>query len=276
MYSSYSVAAAVCSVVFPTLATLAVVLRFRARKLKSLKYGTDDYVIVAALVSNAPVKRTASRSQEHPVSVDQLLLSHAPSILIMTSCIVAGAVRLYFGYKLSEFKGVVVRDSYYSYVSINLIIWSEIEPCMSIVAACLPTFGPLIQGGFSLPSLARSFQSRIFKQSTSTSTESEPRGVSGWPASNYTPKSDGSWNRLHDENNRTPHSADVELGERKAHNDQWLSPEEIPKAKQAWVQQNTPSYTGHVEMGRLEPRTQELGGIRVEKSFAAQSEQLSV
>ena len=211
----------------------------------------------------------------------------------MYSCIVAGAVRLYFGYKLSEFKGVVVRDSYYSCVfngstqqypanipcldvSINLIIWSEIEPCMSIVAACLPTFGPLIQGGFSLPSLARSFQSRIFKQSTSTSTESEPRGVSGWPASNYTPKSDGSWNRLHDENNRTPHSADVELGERKAHNDQWLSPEEIPKAKQAWVQQNTPSYTGHVEMGRLEPRTQELGGIRVEKSFAAQSEQLSV
>ena len=50
MYSSYSVAAAVCSVVFPVFAFLAVLLRLRARKLKTLSYGTDDYSIVVALV----------------------------------------------------------------------------------------------------------------------------------------------------------------------------------------------------------------------------------
>ena len=51
MYSSYAVAAAVCSVVFPVFASLAVLLRFRARKIKSLSYGIDDYAIVVALVS---------------------------------------------------------------------------------------------------------------------------------------------------------------------------------------------------------------------------------
>ena len=53
MYSKYSVAAAVCSVVFPALASLAVALRLRARKIKSLSYATDDYLIIAALVSSS-------------------------------------------------------------------------------------------------------------------------------------------------------------------------------------------------------------------------------
>ena len=50
MYSSYAVATAVCSVVFPVLASLAVLLRLRAREIKSLSYGTDDYTVIAALV----------------------------------------------------------------------------------------------------------------------------------------------------------------------------------------------------------------------------------
>ena len=45
MYSSYSVAAGVCSVVFPVLATSAVLLRLRARKIESLSYGADDLTI---------------------------------------------------------------------------------------------------------------------------------------------------------------------------------------------------------------------------------------
>lgn len=50
MYSSYSVTTAVCSVVFPFLASLAVGMRLRARNIKSLPYKTDDYVILLALV----------------------------------------------------------------------------------------------------------------------------------------------------------------------------------------------------------------------------------
>lgn len=213
--------------------------------------------------------------------------------MLVYSCIVAGAVRLYFGYKLSTFRGVVVRNSYYSCmfhgsifqylanllyldVSVNLVIWSEIEPCMSIVAACLPTFGPFVQGGLSLQSLARSFQSRVFKKRASTSTGSEQRANVGWPTSAYTPRSDGSWNRLEDNKNSTPPAADIELGERKAHSDRWLDQNEVRKVKQAWIQQNAPSYNGNVGLGNPELRTQEVKGIQVESSFGAQSVQRSI
>ena len=50
MYSSYSVAAAVCSVVFPFLASVSVALRLRARSIKAVGYGADDYTIILALV----------------------------------------------------------------------------------------------------------------------------------------------------------------------------------------------------------------------------------
>lgn len=50
MYSSYSVAAVVCSVVFPVLASSAVAMRFWARKIKNLAYSWDDYLITVALV----------------------------------------------------------------------------------------------------------------------------------------------------------------------------------------------------------------------------------
>ena len=50
MYSSYAVATAVCSVVFPVFASLAVLLRLRARRIKSLSYGIDDYTVIVALV----------------------------------------------------------------------------------------------------------------------------------------------------------------------------------------------------------------------------------
>lgn len=35
-------------------------------------------------------------------------------------------------------------------------IWSRIEPCASIIAACLPTYGPLIPKGHFLASIIRS------------------------------------------------------------------------------------------------------------------------
>ena len=50
MYSSYSAAAAVCSVIFPFLASVSVALRLRARSIKAVGYGADDYTIILALV----------------------------------------------------------------------------------------------------------------------------------------------------------------------------------------------------------------------------------
>lgn len=50
MYSSYSVATAVCYVVFLVVAAAAVALRLRARHMKSLTYELDDDMSLLALV----------------------------------------------------------------------------------------------------------------------------------------------------------------------------------------------------------------------------------
>ncbi|KAI1163885.1 hypothetical protein F5B18DRAFT_651209 [Nemania serpens] len=71
-------------------------------------------------------------------------------------CIVATSVRLYFGYKLSQAgSGRPVSDQEFSYVSVNNVIWAEIECCCSVVAACLPTYGPLIRS-FAFPTFLAS------------------------------------------------------------------------------------------------------------------------
>ena len=51
MYSSYSVSAAVCSVVFPVLAATAVGFRLHARRIKGVRLGVDDYTVLAALAA---------------------------------------------------------------------------------------------------------------------------------------------------------------------------------------------------------------------------------
>ncbi|TGO70129.1 hypothetical protein BOTNAR_0003g00220 [Botryotinia narcissicola] len=50
MYSSYSVAAATCSFVFPVLAGIAVYFRFHARRIQLIPYKADDYLILAAML----------------------------------------------------------------------------------------------------------------------------------------------------------------------------------------------------------------------------------
>ena len=50
MYSSYCVAAAVCNVIFPFLASVSVALRLRTRSIKAVGYRADDYTVILALV----------------------------------------------------------------------------------------------------------------------------------------------------------------------------------------------------------------------------------
>ncbi|KAL5117423.1 hypothetical protein ACEQ8H_004739 [Pleosporales sp. CAS-2024a] len=61
-------------------------------------------------------------------------------------CVIATAVRLYFGHQLSlAGNGKPVTDEEFSNASVNNVIWAEIESCCSIIAACLPTYGPLMR-----------------------------------------------------------------------------------------------------------------------------------
>ena len=73
MYSSEANATAVCSVIFAFFASLAVLLRVLARKAKSLFLGTDDYIIMVALVGDKHALRLFV-TEERPVSLDRLLL----------------------------------------------------------------------------------------------------------------------------------------------------------------------------------------------------------
>ena len=54
-------------------------------------------------------------------------------------------------------------------VVVNIFIWSRIEPCCSVVAACLPTLGPFFQNGHSPASLVENIRS-IFSSRGSTSS----------------------------------------------------------------------------------------------------------
>ncbi|CAG8981723.1 hypothetical protein HYALB_00013339 [Hymenoscyphus albidus] len=67
--------------------------------------------------------------------------------------------------------------SYPSYsVIANITIWSTIEPACSVIAACLPTFGPLSQKGRSPESLVASIGSVLSLRSFSSSLATEKRG----------------------------------------------------------------------------------------------------
>lgn len=68
MYSSYSVAVVVCSVIFSMLASLAVLLRFRARKIQGLSLGADDWAIGAALVGSLEVRVLVCSNHPHSAS----------------------------------------------------------------------------------------------------------------------------------------------------------------------------------------------------------------
>jgi len=54
---------------------------------------------------------------------------------------------------------------------VNNLVWMAIEPCASIIAACLPTLGPLFKGKRSLGSIIRSIRSALSVRSQSSSSD---------------------------------------------------------------------------------------------------------
>ncbi|KAI0398798.1 hypothetical protein F4802DRAFT_114603 [Xylaria palmicola] len=92
-------------------------------------------------------------------------------------CVVATSVRLYFGYKLTAAgSGRPVSDQEFSYVSVNNVIWAEIESCCSVIAACLPTYGPLIRS-FAFPTFLTSLFSSAKRRSTAQSSRGDQKDV---------------------------------------------------------------------------------------------------
>lgn len=348
MYSTYSVAAAICSVIFPVLATIAVALRFRARQVIKHRLRVDDYAIVVALVFAIALCLTilhgafagsigrdlkslmksphdfevyskhlfvspicaylayglakisilefykrifavsprlrfpanfmigivicwiAAAELTHifsawPISqfwtlgghfrvnfggqatafaaldifldvvilcmplpvINTLQMDRAHKIKVAgifwlgIFCVVAASVRLYFTYELSlSGKNIEISKTEFSYVSVNILIWGEIESCCSIIAACLPTYGPMLKNFKIFKSLARGFTSVISlfnsrrTQASSLGRLRRSAGNGSATAGDSTSASDvqGDWYPLKDANNVTIVPQDVESG----------------------------------------------------------------
>lgn len=89
-------------------------------------------------------------------------------------CVISSTVRLAFVIKFVA--GYTGLGSYYSSLVVNNLIWMIIEPCASVIAACLPTFGPLFRDGRSPGSIIRSIRSVLsFRSQSSNSSSSGSR-----------------------------------------------------------------------------------------------------
>jgi len=104
-------------------------------------------------------------------------------------CVIAGAIRFYYGDKEITEAFDSPNDNRYKLVT-KVYMWDRIEPCASIVCACLPTFGPLLRGHRLIESIIRSAFSRF----SSKSSRSEPRNLSDGEVA----KSKWPWARLHE------------------------------------------------------------------------------
>ena len=76
-------------------------------------------------------------------------------------CVVAAAVRLHFSLYITN--TAFLSNASYTYAYFVNVIWSIIEPCASIVAACLPTYSPLFKRRSKERAAVRRFSVRSLK-----------------------------------------------------------------------------------------------------------------
>ncbi|MCJ1246110.1 hypothetical protein MMC30_003315 [Trapelia coarctata] len=86
-------------------------------------------------------------------------------------CVVSSAIRLYYLTVISN----PAEATDLTYQTADILIWSAIEPCTSIICACLPTLGPLFKGGRTPESLVNSLRSYFSNRSRSSVGGSKDR-----------------------------------------------------------------------------------------------------
>ncbi|KAL8852118.1 MAG: hypothetical protein Q9221_002941 [Calogaya cf. arnoldii] len=101
-------------------------------------------------------------------------LAVAGMFLLGGFCVVASIVRLYYFVRLKD----VPKGPVYTGIVASITIWSFIECCTSIVAACLPTLAPLFRGNRRLDSIIRSVRSMLSLRSNLSKSSSDGDGSS--------------------------------------------------------------------------------------------------
>ncbi|CAG8952290.1 hypothetical protein HYFRA_00001033 [Hymenoscyphus fraxineus] len=128
----------------------------------------DLFLDIVILLFPLPVIRRLKMSTNRKIGVMGILW-------LGFFCVVASAVRIYYVYQFLNFDNKS-RAASFGPVIANITIWSTIEPACSVIAACLPTFGPLSQKGRSPESLVASIRSALSLRSSSNSLATEKRG----------------------------------------------------------------------------------------------------
>ena len=137
---------------------------------------------------------------------------------------IAASVRLYYCVRLNTFEHILVvsnkeyscmgshlnicqdrQSNKYLDVTVSQAIWAEVEPCCSIVAACLPSLGPLAKEGHFLHSMIMSLRSLASKSSKTSSITADE----GSASSEDLPKRP--WYKMQSDANGTSSSQDIEL-----------------------------------------------------------------
>lgn len=113
-------------------------------------------------------------------------------------CIVADSVRLY--YTVQEVNSALDSSGTDKYaLARDVWLWDRITPCASVIAACLPTYGPLLRGRNILESLVRSAINWLSIGTSKPSRTSNRVGQSGESTEADSQKHLPRWERLHDD-----------------------------------------------------------------------------
>ena len=115
--------------------------------------------------------------------------------LPQNSCCIAASLRLYFVYQGQH---LVVHstkaDRFLS--ATNEFIWAHIEPSCSILAACLPTYGPFFVGNPTFEKLLSGFRSFVFYPSRASGSGKNKGGTGSESGLVMDSKTSGKWPKL--------------------------------------------------------------------------------
>ncbi|KAF2732224.1 hypothetical protein EJ04DRAFT_566122 [Polyplosphaeria fusca] len=106
-------------------------------------------------------------------------------------CVVAASVRFYYSYRQLSLVFVTTAQEKGT-ITVKASLWSKIEPSASIIAACLPTYGPLFSN-FGMSSMIRSTLS-FFSISSRTAGSSNFSKDANY--NNHPGDKNGKWHEL--------------------------------------------------------------------------------
>ncbi|MCJ1409838.1 hypothetical protein MMC19_003921 [Ptychographa xylographoides] len=134
--------------------------RFNFAAMLISSVATDLVLDIAVLSLPLPVIKNLHLTTKRKISV-------ACMFWLGIFCVISSAVRLYYVVQFSNLYNGENNDAFSDTVT-YIFLWSNIEPCTSVIAACLPTLGPLLQDGRSPMSLVHSIRSYWSNRSGST------------------------------------------------------------------------------------------------------------